>query len=1289
MGARIPHAARGSRATDHSRDEHHHVRASTMFRTQSAPDDADTDQQHFRLPKGPGQDATAAEKMKHDLNKQALEEVYKTFLDADTNGSGQLDVSEFVDSFAGILQTEEGDDEDALSKLFTRIDANSDGTISWDEFSSYMLLESTGMSRIRELESHVTFSTPEKPTNPPVADSQCHKEIVQHISSVTLASGADRYVTCGRDGMVRVWNPNTMEHLKSVNCGKSWVTDALMLPLTQKLAVCTFARTMKVYDPISFELCGQIQEIEYAPMAMAAWVSPLRDCELVAFGDGGGYVRMYEVTIDPLEDKSSNDRYISALKWKHLHHRDWVSSVAYVEEMNCIVAGSLDKTISMTDVEERVPLKLLEGHTKGVTSVTWSKLYKFVCSGGQDRKVILWNPFSQKPLAILEDHTAPVMQVIVSDRDNQIISLTSDKVVKIWDIRNHKCLQTVQDRETYKKDDTLLTMAFDCKRKRLITANLAPKVWTAEDTTTTNSAHQKPVAKVLFNALFNEAVSADHAGTVSVWHVPTGKLRFRFYEAHGEAKITAMAFDLTQRRLLTGSENGEVKVWNFSSGSCLARLHPRSSQQSAASDEVTSLLAVHGQLMRHFLVAGWDRQITFYDDDPAESNIYPGRRLSGSESDILDMVLMDRFPTLVTACYGGEIWAWNLDSGAPRRAMFPRRAGMAPSERACEAVTFLNGPALKSVLLSVYADRYLRVWEVHGGTLLLELFTGHKLGETVIGLAVDSTNQLVATADSAGFIKMWDASGFRVTKEGDVPGLGVSSTGTLREMWVWRSHARQVCNLEWLQLPEGKFLLSGSHDHDVKLWTPHGVLVGTFGHAQWCMDDLGTWAASERKPLEEMEAYEMSHREPKTKGGQPSTRHLSKQYTFVGALDATEEEEMEEEEGPAVDDPFDRAGTTGRGHDGTEPSTLTLAAASAASAPPATAAAAAATAAAAAAAAAAALGRPVSAAVRPSGSGIAGHRAGARVASARAASARTAAMRPPAAGGGQFSEASTSGAGPQLGAWGRFGAGSMCGIMGTGSSPKKSAMRVPSALAVNAPTDPHSPRGGDAGSGGGADSPHGGGGGGVSFRASFGPRGGVSFGGRGDGPANPRGSGGGAGGDTGGSPPRASTRFASVLCKPTSSAAHEQRPGSAMPADVAQLLEATHRERLLRVGSARRYERNASRASSFASSAGRASFAAPASEASFRQDEGVGEDDGEDDGEGSEEVVESEPSSEDGDAIDVAVPKLLWLTEFDKPARGGAAASAVPGAHGVYAQLAVSEPAPLPDRPSPSSARGL
>lgn len=47
---------------------------------------------------------------------------------------------------------------------------------------------------------------------------------------------------------------------------------------------------------------------------------------------------------------------------------------------------------------------------------------------------------------------------------------------------------------------------------------------------------------------------------------------FRFVRAHGDEVMTAMALDALQRRLLTGSDKGGMKVWNFSSGACLKEM---------------------------------------------------------------------------------------------------------------------------------------------------------------------------------------------------------------------------------------------------------------------------------------------------------------------------------------------------------------------------------------------------------------------------------------------------------------------------------------------------------------------------------------------------------------------------------------------------------------------------------------------------------------------------------------------------------------------------------------------
>jgi WD40 repeat protein len=75
---------------------------------------------------------------------------------------------------------------------------------------------------------------------------------------------------------------------------------------------------------------------------------------------------------------------------------------------------------------------------------------------------------------------------------------------------------------------------------------------------------------------------------------------------------------------VSGAENGEVKVWNFSSGACICVLRPKTHE------EVTAVLTFRSALFRHFLVAGWDRRITCYEDaGPSHKESFPGRVIQG------------------------------------------------------------------------------------------------------------------------------------------------------------------------------------------------------------------------------------------------------------------------------------------------------------------------------------------------------------------------------------------------------------------------------------------------------------------------------------------------------------------------------------------------------------------------------------------------------------------------------------------------------------------------------------
>ncbi len=65
---------------------------------------------------------------------------------ADVDGSGALSPDEFVETFSKVTDSS----GPALLRLFMRIDANCDGTVSWDEFISFMLCQDQGASIIAE-----------------------------------------------------------------------------------------------------------------------------------------------------------------------------------------------------------------------------------------------------------------------------------------------------------------------------------------------------------------------------------------------------------------------------------------------------------------------------------------------------------------------------------------------------------------------------------------------------------------------------------------------------------------------------------------------------------------------------------------------------------------------------------------------------------------------------------------------------------------------------------------------------------------------------------------------------------------------------------------------------------------------------------------------------------------------------------------------------------------------------------------------------------------------------------
>eukprot|EP00439_Symbiodinium_sp_Y106_P039795 s4865_g4.t2 len=552
----------------------------------------------------------------------------------------KLDEEQFVDALlsrlTGSMSTSQAERrrwEGELRTLFKKIDASCSESVTWEEFTNYMLFHAPGFN---------SSDGACEPTHNAAAEAlagawQCgHMDMINNIAVVSdfankqdngnatssaPAGHARRYITAGRDGFVKVWHPNLTLH-KEIDVGQtsSWLSACCWMQKSRKLAVASSSFRIFFYDS-ALSPVSHIDHKDGTPLCLGYTdfhENKSSEKEILMVGDDKGYVSVYPLDANywleqepKSEGKPDSDGKNKRRRSRTKYHTDWVTKVGFVSQLQAMVTCSLDGEINICDVhtnqrkEGRDAVRL---HKKGVHSWCWCDNYKFFASGGSDRQIIIWNPYTQKAMNYLQGHNAPVLDVLVNEKQHQIISMSVDKVVKVWDILNYQCIQTFTDKTEYKPEDRLTCMAFDEEGPALVLCSSLINVLPISVKVQTSRTHLAPIVGALYNDVFHQIISGDNTGTVSVWDIKTGKLEFEFRRAHQDHKMTCMAFDESKRCLYTGGEDGCVKLWNFSSGQQLRTFTMRKPA------EIRSLLWAQEGPNTFVVGLAWDRRIYIWPD---------------------------------------------------------------------------------------------------------------------------------------------------------------------------------------------------------------------------------------------------------------------------------------------------------------------------------------------------------------------------------------------------------------------------------------------------------------------------------------------------------------------------------------------------------------------------------------------------------------------------------------------------------------------------------------------------
>ncbi|CAH1792660.1 unnamed protein product [Owenia fusiformis] len=636
------------------------------------------------------------EKLEDQMTHEKLSRLQAIFEEADEDGGGGLDMEEFRRAMRKTMGQDVHDEQ--MDMIFMKVDTNCDGTVDWDEYLSYTLLE----YRERDLMSR-TFS--EMPFPKAVQEIPYpHFDIVVQIGFMPTILRHDiklidedyahgKYFTISKNGILDSWTVN-MDHLKSFvveNPNRSrtnaymWITDMVCMPNVNMIAVGSTLNEITVYD-VNGSRCDKIVRItklDACPTCMAYWFDPTNiNKAKILWGDVDGSVsclELLECSVLGTICLGKNGRHripydeiirggLQSMRGykRAFVHNDWVLKLKYCPSIDSFISccRDTDTAMFMGSFELKKP-GLYYKVKKGIFSFDYCKSNNIIVSGGYDGILRVWNAFiNAKASFHLPDHKQVILHIVINSLKEQVISIDRDKVIKVFDLTTQKCIQTLSKRSVKLGKYAISSVCLNSKLQSLLVANDKIVMFDRNDMEDAKKesqlmkTHSLPVCASLYSHLFNTVITASHDSWVRIWDLDTGKKAMEF-RAHRitvkgcdiDVEITAISFDPTGRRLITGARNGACKIWNFNNGDCLRELDPFSN------DEITGIICAKQRIY----LSSWNRTVMIFMDSYEDENRHQWSELH--KEDILSIAMYD--PSYIaTSSYDGDIIVWYMDTGS-------------------------------------------------------------------------------------------------------------------------------------------------------------------------------------------------------------------------------------------------------------------------------------------------------------------------------------------------------------------------------------------------------------------------------------------------------------------------------------------------------------------------------------------------------------------------------------------------------------------------------------------------
>jgi WD40 repeat protein len=280
---------------------------------------------------------------------------------------------------------------------------------------------------------------------------------------------------------------------------------------------------------------------------------------------------------------------------------------------------------------------------------------------------------------------------------------------------------------------------------------------------------ESEVVSVVFSPDGTRVVSGSYDGSVRIWDASTGS-EVRSLEGHTDL-VNSVAFSADGRHIVSGSYDRSVRIWDAATGMEVRTLEGHTSSVHSVAFSTDC---------RHIVSGSDDRSVRIWDASTGEEV----RTLEGHTSAVNSVAFSADGRRIVSGSDDRSVRIWDASTGAEVRML----------ERHTYDVNSVAFSADGRRIVSGSDDRFVRIWDALTGAEVRTL-DGHT--SLIHSVAFSTDDRHIVSGSDDESVRIWDAS-----------------TGA--EVRTLEGHKSPVNSVAFSA--DGTRIVSGSYDGSVRIW---------------------------------------------------------------------------------------------------------------------------------------------------------------------------------------------------------------------------------------------------------------------------------------------------------------------------------------------------------------------------------------------------------------------------------------------------------------------------------------